>query len=369
MMDTLFPFGLPVPTTFYLVVYMATLMIHVAFMNYVLAGSAMIAFSRIVPRLRADEDSIALLREWMPLMLSGAITAGVAPLLFIQILYQKEFYTANLLLFNRWMAILPVLIIGFYSLYLIKSQWLKRRHKAIQAFVSAVPLACFAFTAYSWTENHLLSVRSLDFWSRYYSSRSQFYFEPQLLPRLLVWSFGSIPTMVTILSWQNWYRGTGRPAALAKLALTGILITAVVSFWFAQSLQNGAREAALSKFAAPYVAVAIVGIVIQTVSWRATFRIDRFEIRNLILASAGLFLTVAGMTAWREAARIMTLGQERFQAHFESHAEAFRKGGLVYFVLFLAMNGGLIALVFRIVRKCAIDQSSPVQEFRPKSEH
>ena len=66
---------------------------------------------------------------------SAAITAGVAPLLFLQILYQREFYTANLLLFNRWMAILPVLIVGFYSLYLIKGDWLWQQRWPLRAVV------------------------------------------------------------------------------------------------------------------------------------------------------------------------------------------------------------------------------------------
>ena len=39
-MDTPFPFGLPLPTAFYLTVYVLTLMIHVVFMNYVHAGPA-----------------------------------------------------------------------------------------------------------------------------------------------------------------------------------------------------------------------------------------------------------------------------------------------------------------------------------------
>ena len=43
----------------------------------------------------------APLRDWLPFVLSAAITAGIAPLLFVQILYQRAFYTANLLLFNR----------------------------------------------------------------------------------------------------------------------------------------------------------------------------------------------------------------------------------------------------------------------------
>src|SRR5262245_22520401 len=118
-MDTVFPFGFPRATAFYLTLYVATLVIHVVFMNYVLAGSAYLAWFTLAHRrddLAQDaRDPLAFpLRDWMPFLLSAAITAGIAPLLFLQILYQRPFYTANLLLFNRWMAILPVLIVAFY---------------------------------------------------------------------------------------------------------------------------------------------------------------------------------------------------------------------------------------------------------------
>src|SRR5690606_13473055 len=123
MADTIFPFAYPWQTAFYLTVYMLTLALHVVPMNCVLAGS-MVLFGATVNTRRKNGNqangnaaSGALyfsdwLRDWMPFLLGVAITAGVAPLLFVQILYQKNFYTANLLLFNRWMAILPVLIVG-----------------------------------------------------------------------------------------------------------------------------------------------------------------------------------------------------------------------------------------------------------------
>ena len=38
-MDIFFPFGYPWPTTFYLTLYVLTLLLHVVPMNYVLAGS------------------------------------------------------------------------------------------------------------------------------------------------------------------------------------------------------------------------------------------------------------------------------------------------------------------------------------------
>ena len=101
-MDATFPFGLPTATAVYLTLYLLTLCIHIVFMNYVLAGSAYLAAAAVLHGKSAEKTPVyAVLRDWMPFMLSGAITAGIAPLLFLQVLYVERFYTANLLLFYR----------------------------------------------------------------------------------------------------------------------------------------------------------------------------------------------------------------------------------------------------------------------------
>lgn len=349
-MDSPFPFGLPLPTAFYLTLYVVTLVIHVAFMNYVLAGTATLFFAYLNPADRGAGDSTKILKEWMPVMLSGAITAGIAPLLFIQILYKQEFYTANLLLFNRWMAILPVLIVGFYALYLLKSGWLHRRAGWVIAAVAAVPILSVSFTGYSWTENHLLSVQTPAYWGTFYGARSQFYHDPQLLPRLLLWAFGSIPTMVLILAWQHWYRGTGHALALARGAEVGMLLLSVAAVWYFFATNEVNREAFTSPMALPYFVAACLGMLLQASGWAWVGATRDFCAKKLLVISLGLTLTISGMTVCREAMRIAVLGPERFAAHFPGHAEAFGKGGVEWFLLFFSINAALITLVFWLVR-------------------
>ena len=124
-MNALFPLGFSGPTGLYLGIYVLTMSVHVLFMNYTVAGTGALVALKISGR--DESPSAKLLSDWLTAALSMAITAGVAPLLFLQILYKAPFYTANLLLFNRWMLIVPALILGFYMLYLAKSSWAKQR--------------------------------------------------------------------------------------------------------------------------------------------------------------------------------------------------------------------------------------------------
>ena len=125
-MDATFPFGFDPPLAFYLTLYVLTLVLCAFFMTYVLAGSLYVAWATVFPGqqrvLRCQQPLARVLREWIPFVLSGAITAGVAPLLFVQIIYREQFYTANLLLGWRWLVVVPVLIVAFYLLYVLKSK-------------------------------------------------------------------------------------------------------------------------------------------------------------------------------------------------------------------------------------------------------
>lgn len=356
-MDTIFPFGFPWPTAMYLVLYVVTLVIHVVFMNYVLAGSLYLAVAGLFSSGGAHRDPgpiSLLLRDWLPFMVSAAITAGVAPLLFIQILYQHNFYTANLLGFNRWMSILPVLIVAFYLLYLLKARRAEHWPAAVRTGIGVTAFACFGFVAYSWTENYLLSVQNQQTWSRVYLQGTTFYWEPQLLPRLAVWFLGAIPTMVVSISWQLWHaqnRGRAEVGLQARrcaaMALAGLLLTLLSSGVYLLVSDTSTRAAFLGPVARPYLILAAAGLVIQVGAWVPQGQRSAFDARLLGLASAGTLMTILGMTITREAVRIAAVDITRLYAR---HADTAKVGGLSIFLLFFAINAVLVVWSMRLAR-------------------
>ncbi len=371
-MDAPFPFGFPAPTAFYLTIYVAALVLHVLFMNYVLAGAAYLALCAVQrpspphpvdphhsnPALHYPATIQGVISDWLPAMLSGAITAGVAPLLFLQILYQREFYTANLLLFSRWMLILPVLIVGFYALYIVQTDWLARQRRWIKALAFLFPFACIAFVGYSWTENHLLSLESPDAWRSFYARDRQLFYAPAILPRLLVWSFGSLPTLCLGVGWQLWYRGAhGDPSPpdehrrLARLAFLGLSLAIVGGVWYYVASKTTVRALLTSEIALPYFAIALIGIVVQAAAWMLQWRSAAFDRRWLSLAVVGLVGTVSGMTVCREVVRLDALGPTRLAELYPLHAAAANVEGFPVFLAFALINGGLIAFCIRLVRR------------------
>jgi hypothetical protein len=359
-MNEVFPFGLEGPTAFYLVLYLSTLLIHIVFMNYVLAGSAYLAAHSVFRGRTNDESPLAeLLRDWMPFMLSAAITAGIAPLLFLQVLYQERFYTANLLLFSRWMAILPVLIAGFYLSYLLKSKLVHRWPLAARAAVGCGTFACFAFVGWSWVENHLLSVQGHETWEKEYVAGTLLYHNPELLPRLTLWFLAAFPTMALVVGWQLWYRhgrniaanepvpniaGSRRTAVIAVAGIISSTLVAVAYFWL---MKSDVRDAITSPLAFPYLVMAIVGGVIQLGAWVPQYLTARLSTKWLIVCTAGLAINFIGMAVVNEATRLAVLDITKLYA---KHRRAYEVGGFFLFALFLAINSGLMLYCLRLVR-------------------
>lgn len=383
-MDTIFPLGFPFATAFYMTLFVLTLVVHVVFMNYVLAGVGYLAVHACIGQRRPGEPSVptadatgyrfpptiaGTLVDWMPTMLSAAITAGVAPLLFVQILYQEQVYTANLLMFNRWMSILPVLIVGFYTLYLLKSHWLSRRPALVRLFVAVFPFLCVFFTAYTWTEEHLLSVRGTEFHRAFYQTERQIYFEPQMIPRLSVWALGALPTMAMFVGWQLWAKAragqavpAGEPRLLANVALAGLAAALVGGAAYYVVAPETTRASFFATPALPYFLLALVGVPLQVWAWLSLRQRETFSARWLGLALTGTLLTILGMSVCREVIRVATLGEQTMQQLYARHAQANETTGLIAFLVFTVLVIGLIVACFVVVQKGKIKPSEPTKQ-------
>lgn len=368
-MDSAFPFGFPQPTAFYFTLYVGTLVVHVLFMSYVLAGTAYLAVRGLF-RHGADSPLSAVLRDWMPFMLSAAITAGIAPLLFVQILYPHRFYTANVLLFYRWGSIVPVLIVGFYMLYLLRSEHERLRRTGVRLIVGLIAFLCFGFIAWSWTENHLLSVQGLDVWRREYVSEGVIFHTPELAPRLALWFCGTFPTMALVLAWQLWWlhgpsaaRATPRTLEAsgafsggmsaipgtrrtAFLALTGLLLSGVCAGFYFRALEPAQRDAVTGAAARVYLGLVLAGWAVQVAGWGRQYAVAAMCRSRLLLITAGLVSTILGVAVVRECVRISRIDMA---ALLPQHLDAAEKGGLPVFAAFLAINAVAIACCIRLV--------------------
>ncbi len=162
-------FGLPAPPWVFLLLMGITLGLHFLCMNATLAGAA-VAVALDVLNLAGGQHhrSVRTLYGAMPVLLSLTITTGVAPLLFVQVLYGPLFYPATILMGWTWLALVPVLIVGFYLLKVVAyrlsnaalglaGRWDTR--PAPRLALGILVLACFVAAAWILTQSHMLAAQ------------------------------------------------------------------------------------------------------------------------------------------------------------------------------------------------------------------
>ncbi len=376
-MDHTFPFGFPAATAWYLTLYVATFALHQALVHYVAAGSLYVTWATVFPggqeQPRAAQPLAATLRDWLPFGLGAAITAGIAPLLFVQILYPREFYTANLLLAWRWLIVIPVLGAAFYLLYLLKSERLARWPPTAQRAVAVVTTGCLLFVGFCWTSNHLLSIRE-ESWPAVYDGGRLPQSAVEVSSRLLVWLGGAFMTMSVVAGWQLCLRQPRadekaaeavetRRLVLLSICGAGLAVVGGLGYvWQSTTLAQVLR----APLTLAYSIAALLGVGLQGSAWLWQLRTVRLARRPLAIASLGAVLALIAVSVLREALRLTALDLE---ALYPQHAEAARIGGLTIFFLFAVVNLALIGVCVWLV--CAASPGRQVlggrRNSRPKT--
>ena len=293
-----------------LALYLATLALHAVFVSYVVAGTAYALIRR---------DAVATtVRDRLPFMLGCGITAGVAPLLFVQLLHQRRFYTANLLLGPRWLVVVPALIVGFYGLYLQKTSDRWRRAALV------VALACFLFVAWSWSELHELMQADPE-WRELYAAGHRFFTAATIAPRLAIIAGAMATSFALVAAWSADSAGRAR---LAPIAAGGRLVSIGGAIWLWHT------GFAVAGPARAWFAILAVAAVIDLSAWAVM--LQRPTDRVLAIATAAGTAVMLAAVIVREAPRIALI-----EAPVPLAAGA---GGLVVFGI--ALIGGIAAITW-----------------------
>jgi hypothetical protein len=356
MLPALDPAPLPAPVWLFHALLIVTFFIHVLFMNVTLGGSligavhALLARDANAPGRKLGQMVLGLLSP----AISFTITTGVAPLLFLQVLYAQTFYPATVVIGWVWLGLLVILVVGYYAVYLAKFEVGSRG--AVPALLGLTALCVVAIALIQVLVNvlQLTPVR----WPGVRLRLAAVFGDPTILPRYLHFLLGSLAVaglFLALLAVER-QRKTPDPAyawiasrcVLWALVATGLQVAD--GFWFLFVLPGDVLRGLLQgRFPeTPTLALAAgLGILTLILLSRLT---DPIRQRNLIRgAMASLLATLLAMIPLRDMVRSLYLAP-----YVRPHEFPARTQGdvlAIFLVLFVAGLATVGWMILRVVRE------------------
>jgi len=97
------------------ILHVTTLTLHLAAMNFVFGGLIVLVFGRMNDKWR--DPTVKTFVKLLPTAMAVTVTLGVAPLLFLQLVYSQQAYAAAIVSAWPWLMIFVAVIVAYYCLY------------------------------------------------------------------------------------------------------------------------------------------------------------------------------------------------------------------------------------------------------------
>ena len=282
--------------------------IHILLINTALGSILIILFRGLkgkkAPPQNPVHDGVA---GKIPSLFALGVNFGVAPLLFMQVIYGHLFYTSSILMAVYWILIIPFLILAYYGAYFYakKSEVYPLLSK-IALWTAALIVLCIGLI---FVNNMTLMIQP-EKWTAYFENRGGTLLnlsDPTLIPRYLHFVAASVAVgglFMALLGRRRARKGMEGPGenGSAGLKIFGYATIAqiLIGMWFLITIPNGFLLDFMGRDQFPTI-VFLVGFAGALGAVAAAFA-------NRLRATGVLFaITIAAMILTRHNLRAMYL--------------------------------------------------------------
>jgi len=157
------PVPLPAPPWLLEFLLVFTFILHLLAMNFLLGGAIILSVSSYLGRRDSRHHGLTRhVSRAMPPVTAFTITLGVAPLLFLQLVYGQLFYTSSDLMAWYWLAVVFLVLLGYYGVY-----WFQMQHDELgpkAAWVILGTATLFILVAFIFTQNTMSMLHPQNFY-------------------------------------------------------------------------------------------------------------------------------------------------------------------------------------------------------------
>ncbi len=314
------PLAVPAPFGLLRALLLLTFFLHLVPMNLVLGGAVLGLFDRFSsrPPARALARDIALA---LPVLVAATVTFGVAPLLFLQVLYGRLFFASAIAIGWWWLAVIPLVVAGYYGAY--RAAHLARSSSGRGRVAAVVVAFAFLAVAFVYVNNMSLMLDPARIVAVHRSAPSGTGLavaDPAFLPRWLHMISGALAVsgLAVALYGSSRKDADSEDARFAvtqgrRVLLGAVAAGAATGFWWLLALPREVMSALTMK---EPVAATVVGLGIfaglVTLALAAMATLSSNPRRLLGGATAALAATLVLMVVSRDQLRSIMLARAGF---------------------------------------------------------
>jgi hypothetical protein len=276
-----------------------TFILHLLLMN-VMLGTGIIALARHMKKGGEPCPVCKDISLKLPYQIAFTINFGVAPLLFLQVLYGQFIYVSSIMMGVYWLSVVGILMIMYYSAYIYDfkyDQWPNLRLYFLIIMVALALIIAFLFS------NNMTLMLNPEKWTGYFDNRSGTMLnlsDPTLIPRYLHFVTASIAVggLFMAITWK--FKQDPKATEYIHQGMNwftyATLVQVGVGLWFLISLPQEIMLLLMGG-SALYTAVFLLGLAGVTLILVTGFK------KMVWATTAGLVLTITFMVLMRDLVR------------------------------------------------------------------
>lgn len=277
------------------ILHIVTLTLHLIAMNFLFGSLLTILFAKINDKW--NDPTVKKLVNLFPNLMAATVSLGVAPLLFVQLVYSKQIYTASIVSGWLWLMIFMVAMLSYYLLY--SASFSKLPGKGNRLVYLSLAVSGFFYISFVYSSVFSMAEFPDVYKTLYASNQSGLALNTEIGAYIFRWLHMVLGAITVGSFFVSWLGKDNQPLyeAVKKIFIFGMIATMVIGFVYLVTL----GEMMLQLMRSPAIWLITAGLILSLGALHFYTK-KKFNTAALMLFPSMLFMIIT-----RHLLRLMRL--------------------------------------------------------------